>query len=243
VVAIRGILFLVLLGLMGLGGYQVYQLYLKRPGGAGRLGRGSPKPGMKRVSKTVVASFEIDSSPRGARIFLNGEDMKQSTPGVFEKFTSPRKVEISLQHPKFKIPWKRIVPVHEGDLVKLTADLANPPALEGSPLPGGKVSLPPAGATGYRPGRRPAQSRTPSVVPDDPGGSVAPDEALLHVTSEEPGAQVLINGAARGTTPLRRKVRPATFTVQVTRGDRRSDQRVVTLAPGEIKRLHFTLGR
>ncbi|MDY0003073.1 MAG: protein kinase, partial [Polyangia bacterium] len=105
VVAIRFLLFCGMLGLMGVGGYHVYNLYIKKPGVARRLGLTPPKPGMKRVSKTVVASFEIDSQPRGARIFLNGEDMKQNTPGVFEKFTSPRKVEIELKHPRFKAPW------------------------------------------------------------------------------------------------------------------------------------------
>ena len=170
--------------------------------------------------------------------------MHQATPGVFQGLTSPRKVEIELRHPRFKTPWKRAVPVHQGDLVKLTADLANPPTLEGAPMPGGMVSLPAGPGGGTRPIRRAPQGRAPPTsTSSDPGASVAPDEALLHVDSDEPGAQVLINGTVRGTTPLRRRVRPATFTVQVVRGDRRSDQRPVTLAPGEIRRLHFSLGK
>lgn len=244
VVAVRWLLLLGLLGAMGLGGHYIYVLYVKRPGVGSGFGLQKPASQGQTSPQHVVASFEVDSQPRGARILLNGQDMNQATPGVFRELQSPAMVEIELHHPRFGTPWKRVVPVYQGDLVKLTADLARPPSLAGSSLETSPSTRPTSAGPRSRRGERPDSQRPPPKATQDIAGlSLSADEAMLTVTSEAPGAQVLINGVVRGTTPFQRRVRPATFQVQVTRGSQKSDVRVVTLAPGRLQRLHFSLSR
>lgn len=236
---LRAMLGLALLAALGVGGYEVYRVLGPRFGLVGGAAKTSPGATRRRrrVDRQVKASFTFDSRPRGARIFLNGQDIEQKTPAKLQ-LTVPSRLLVELRHRRFKTPWKRILPVANGDQVVLIADLRNPPSTPGAPRRRSR----------WRPrtrwGRAPRRPRTENRKRSDPNALVPDiaDEAKLYVTCDAKGARVLINGIDRGTTPLSKRVRPTTFTVQVRTGSRRSDKRAVTLKPGEIRRMHFQLG-
>ena len=70
------------------------------------------------------------------------------------------------------------------------------------------------------------------MAPSRSDEAASDDVAHLSVVSDVAGAEVLINGQVRGTTPFFKAVRPATFTIEVRQQGRRSAPRTVKLAPG-----------
>ncbi len=234
----RFVVFVALMGLIGVGGYYAYMLYVQKPQARKNAERDKLKGrAPKRKLRNVQASLEIDSRPRGARIFLQGQDVQVKTPGRFPDYTVPTKLLVELRHKRFKKPWRKIIEVGSGDLVKLVADLRHPPSTGDSKPKQGKLRRLP-----YRGGRR-GRPRPGAMTPvDEPTGLAKTDIAHLAVTAGVKGADVIINGRVRGKTPFFRKVRPATFRVQVRFGKRKSDVRVVTLRPGKDEVVRFSLG-
>jgi hypothetical protein len=189
----------------------------------------------RRKPLHVLATLEIDSRPRGARILLGGQDVQVKTPGRFPDYTVPTRLLVELRHRRFKKPWRKVIEIGEGDLVRFVADLRNPPRADGDKPAHGRLRLP-ARHIRSRPGPR---SKTPV---DEPTGLAKTDIAHLAVVADVKGADVIINGRVRGKTPFFRKVRPSTFRVQVRYGKRRSNVRTVTLRPGTDEVVRFTLG-
>jgi len=233
----RFVVLLGLLGLMGVGGYYAYILHFKKPD-VRSVAKRQKKSGRahRRKPQQVKATLEIDSRPRGARIFLSGQDVQVKTPGSFPDYNVPTRLLVELRHKRFKKPWRKIIHIGQGDLVKFVADLRNPPSADDKKPRSGKLRR----SYSRRRGRsRPA----PMTQVDEPTGLAKTDIAHLAVVANVKGADVLINGRKRGKTPFFRKVRPATFRVQVQVGKRRSEVRTVTLRPGGDEVVRFTIGR
>jgi hypothetical protein len=249
VVLFRWLVLLAVLGAAAIGGYLIYVLFIEQTTllgtAAARLGRAPGKGGAPTARMgSVSATLEIDSRPRGARIVLAGKDTTVKTPGRFPDLTVPTRLPVELRHPRLKTPWKRTIPVASGDLVRFTADLRNPPRLDAHG--GGSAAPTPRGWRGRRGGSRGGGRPRRSGAPGARAAAVESDVAHLIVTSNQLGAEVVINGKVRGRIQGKRgfnkRVRPATFSIQVRSATERSDVRVVTLAPGQVKRLHFQLG-
>ncbi len=248
-VLLRWLVLLAVLGAAAVGAYLIYVLYIQQTTllgtAASRLGRASGK-GRAPTARmgSVSATLEIDSRPRGARIVLAGKDTTVKTPGRFPDLTVPTRLAVELRHPRFKTRWKRTIPVASGDVVRFTADLRSPPQLDADDA-GSGAQAPRGGRKrrgGFRGGARPRTSASPGAR----AAAVESDVAHLIVTSNQLGAEVVINGKVRGRIQgkqgFNKRVRPATFSIQVRSASERSDVRVVTLAPGQVKRLHFQLG-
>jgi hypothetical protein len=71
--------------------------------------------------------------------------------------------------------------------------------------------------------------------------AVAPELGSVSVTSEPTGAPVLIDGVARGTTPLQIALAPGAHDVQVGSGPQARSQ-PVTVTAGSTSSLHLGLG-
>ena len=231
----RFVIFLVLLGLIGVGGYYAYILYFQKPSVRKVAQKNGRAGGQHRRRLQVKATLEIDSRPRGARILLGGQDVQVKTPGRFPDYTVPTRLLVELRHKRFKKPWRKVIQIGEGDLVKLVADLRNPPKKDGDRKIRGTIRRSYRGKQG-RP--RPGTMRTEDVST----GLAKTDIAHLAVTANVKGADVIINGRVRGKTPFFRKVRPSTFRVQVRHGKRRSEVRTVSLRPGGDEVVRFRLG-
>jgi len=231
----RFVIFLVLLGLIGVGGYYAYVLYFQKPG-VRKVAQGRKRGDEKhRRTLPVIATLEIDSRPRGAQILLGGQDVQVKTPGRFPDYTVPTLLLVELRHKRFKKPWRKIIQIGAGDLVKFVADLHNPPKTNQDKTAPGKLRRPYRGVRGH--------PRPDSMVSvDEPSGLEKTDIAHLAVTANVKGADVFINGRARGKTPFFRKVRPSTFRVQIRHGMRRSEVRTVRLRPGGDEVVRFKLG-
>ncbi len=232
----RFVVLLVLLGLMGVGGYYAYILHIKKPD-VRSVAKRQKKTGKRHRRKPlqVKASLEIDSRPRGARIFLSGQDVQVKTPGSFPDYTVPTRLLVELRHKRFKKSWRKIIHIGPGDLVKFVADLRHPPSNDEKTSVGGKLRR-----TYNRRRGRPRPAGMTQV--DEPTGLAKTDIAHLAVVANVKGADVFINGRRRGKTPFFRKVRPATFRVQVRFGKRRSEVQTVTLRPGGDEVVRFSLG-
>jgi len=239
VVLVRLVVTLALLGLIGLGGYYVWVLYFKKPpirkrGQTTKEARRSSRRG-KPIQ--VKATLDIDSRPRGAQIYLGGQNSGVKTPGRFPDLDVPSRLLVELRHRRYKTPWKRVITVGHGDVVKFVADLRHPPkASSGKSKTGAKIRLP------SRRGMRPRGPPKPDDMSGDSESAPGADTAQLAVVADVKGAEVLINGRVRGKTPYFKKVRPSTFRIQVRYGKRRSEVQTVTLKPGRDAVVRFTLG-
>jgi len=231
----RFVIFVVLLGLIGVGGYYAYVLYFQKPT-LRKVAQSQGGDKHRRKPRQVKATLEIDSRPRGARILLGGQDVQVKTPGRFPDYTVPTRLLVELRHKRFKKPWRKVIEIGQGDLVRFVADLRNPPSGDTARPAAGKVRRP------YRSTRGRPRPGTMTQV-DEPTGLAKTDIAHLAVTANIKGADVIINGRVRGKTPFFRKVRPSRFRVQVRHGKHRSEVRTVTLRPGGDEVVRFTLGR
>ncbi|MFH2009530.1 MAG: serine/threonine-protein kinase [bacterium] len=239
VVLLRMVVTLALLGLIGLGGYYVWVLYFQKPpirqrGQTTKEARRSSRRG-KPIQ--VTATLDIDSRPQGAQIYLGGQYSGVKTPGRFPDLEVPSRLLLELRHPRYKTPWRRVISVGQGDTVKFVAALRHPPRATGkNPKAGGMIRLPALRGTRHR------APQKIEPMSDDPGGAPGADTAQLAVVADVKGAEVLINGRVRGKTPYFKKVRPATFRIQVRFGNRSSEVQTVTLKPGRDAVVRFTLG-
>jgi serine/threonine-protein kinase len=229
---LSGLISLAILAGTGYGVYYVFTTYIAdRPEKPTRSAQ-DRKVDPPSTSGPVRCTLKIRSAPPGARIVIAGQDSGRTTPANLD-VEMPSPIPVELQHQSFPA-WKRAIPVGPGDEVSFEADLRHPPGTKAAPVPGSSP-----GATRADGPRGPARSGGMTAEPGEEPRS--DDVATLSVVSDVNGAEVLINGQVRGTTPFFKTVRPSTFTIQVRHQGRTSARRTVKLAPGgeQVVRLNL----
>lgn len=217
-----------------------------------------------RVPAPLWASLEplallvIQTTPEPAEILVDGQSRGASR----RLWLDPGRHSVEVRRPGYS-PHLQTVQVAGGETFTLRATLESqaPATLE--------VTSQPSGATVLVDGR--ARGRTPLSLQLEPGShrvevrkegyrphtatvrlrgqgqerlspTLAPSPGTLVLTSEPPGARVVVNGVERGYTPLTLKNMPAkTYRIEIQRGGYYSSSRKVALGAGQTRRLAFAL--
>ena len=243
----RLVAWVVVLGLLGALGYVGYTYWRT-------LKKQEVKAEQKRkaVSETVRVTLSITSRPSGALIIINGKTTGLRTPNDLLVDT-PSPVAVELRKKGYPL-WVDHVPVGSGETVPIEADLRHPPrsGLSGAQTKGtsGSVRHKRQRRHGSR-GRshRNHVSRGGGQRADDrdQGRIIRPgqDSLAAHLATIEISANrrawVYINGRRIDYTKLVKRVMPGTYRVWVSVGPRRSRTKVVHVAAGQVRRLHFDL--
>jgi cytoskeletal protein RodZ len=132
--------------------------------------------------------------------------------------------------------WSRSLSTADGAGSPVNVAAPAPP-----PTPVARPRIQPAAATATTAGVKPvAASPATEAADGNPAAAIA--SPLLIVTSDPPGARVVVDGIGRGSTPLTIEFLPAgEKQVRIVHDGYISDERTVRLAPSESTTLHVEL--
>jgi serine/threonine protein kinase len=162
--------------------------------------------------EALESGFQLDSTPSGASVFVDGKQLDQVTPVRVTNLT-PGDHQIRLSIDGFA-PWESSLHVTPGSVLELpraqltarTPDTVQPQAQQPVPQARPEPSEPRAPPEPRAPRRRPStmpeppEPRQPSVTPNADPPAVAGGNGTLRVNTR-PWSQVFVDGRLIGNTP------------------------------------------
>lgn len=165
-------------------------------------------------NQTNYGKIQINSTPGGATIFLNGQNTGHTTPYLLDKLEANKKVNLSLARNGYG-EWKRTVKVTGNQTSTLTASLKEI-----------RQPAPPTAA----PSPAPQETTEEPIINGKPGS--------ISVSSEPSGADVYINSENKGTTPLKiANVTPGSVKIIISKEGYLRYNATIKLGSGENKSL------
>ena len=191
--------------------------------------------------EALETGFQLDSTPSGARVFVDGKQLEQVTPVRVTSLT-PGDHQIRLEIDGFA-PWESSLHVTPGSVLELpraqltqrSADTMPPPPQITQP------QQPPQQITQPRQPRRPRtmpeppEPRQPIMPPSDPDPPVASGGPGTLRVQTRPWSQVFVDGRLIGNTPqMSIQVSPGSHTLMLSTTSRPAQTIKVSVKSGEI---------
>jgi len=152
--------------------------------------------------------------------------------------TKPRKADASENVVEINIPIpglrERMIGAEKGKDVAAYTDLD---ALVNAPEPAPETTA--TGATG--PGGQPRTTAGPAVQTPPPAIVFPPEDAYVDFNSNPVGADILINGTSRGSTPLRLQIPPGRHVIEIRLAGYRTWTRNMVVDPGSKPSVRASL--
>jgi len=184
----------------------------------------------------VLGKLSVTSDPPGAKIYLNGENTKLTTPATLENLTPGKRVTVSLFQKGYE-DWKRTVSVESERTVPVSATLKKEQTVTPTPPPTQTTKTETKTETKKPEEKTPTPPVTPPREPvEEKPVASAGKPGSLAISSEPSGADVYINSEFKGKTPLRvNDVAPGTVKVAVSKDGYMRQTTSVKVGPGENK--------
>jgi len=152
--------------------------------------------------------------------------------------TKPRKADASENVVEINAPIpglrERMIGAEKG---KDVAAYTDTDALVNAPEPATETTA--TGATG--PGGQPRTTAGPAVQTPPPPVVFPPEDAYVDFNSNPVGADILINGTSRGSTPLRLEIPPGRHVIEIRLAGYRTWTRNMVVDPGSKPSVRATL--